>query len=75
MSKVIKLLLSIVRLLIASVAILAVIPILITAIWVSTGCYGGSTVLRDILSCEFIVFANIILSGIVIGGLLSKNEI
>ncbi len=75
MSKVIKLLISVARLLVSSIAILIIIPTMITVIWVLSGCYGGLSILRDILSCEPIVITNIILSGVVIYGLLDDEEI
>ncbi len=75
MDKVVRLLISVARLLVSSIAILSIIPTLITAIWVFSGCYGGTQVLRDILSCEPILFTNVLLSGVVIYGLLHRNEI
>jgi hypothetical protein len=75
MSKVIKLLISVARLLVSSIAILIIIPTMITVIWVLSGCYGGLSILRDILSCELVVMTNVLLSGVVIYGLLYHNEI
>jgi hypothetical protein len=76
MNKAIKLLILVYRLLIATIALLSLIPIIITAIWILSGCYGGIEGLRDTLSCEAVLVTNAILSYCVITiGLLYHKEI